>query len=180
MTLRANVARRTEATIGGGSTKSCMTIPIRGTAATFKSPPPKSVIEILQQSTRRLGFLCEVIGVIPVVSMDVNQCEIVIAEDTPVVVDAVGKIPKWHAVHHALFAIKAVDVSGCEKERRTGLNDARDIRNRPNRVIGIEMEHDAPRNHSIEPAIGKRAGLNNSFNSKSFRAVAPKVFQHRA
>jgi hypothetical protein len=111
--------------------------------------------------------------------VDVSQCEAVIAEDTSVAVDAVGEIPKCHAVHLALFATEAVNISGREKERRTGLNDARDIRNRPNRVIGIEMEHDAPRNRSIEHAIGKRAGLNNSFNNKRFGAVAPKVFQHR-
>ena len=65
--------------------------------------------------------------------MYVDQCETVVAEDTSVAVDAVGEIPKRHAVHLSLFAIKAVGVSGCEKERRTALNDARDVRNCPNR-----------------------------------------------
>jgi hypothetical protein len=41
------------------------------------------------------------------------------------------------------------------------------------------MEHDAPRNRSIEHAIGERAGLNNSSNSKRFGAIVPKVCQHR-
>jgi hypothetical protein len=126
-----------------------------------------------------LAFLREVIGVIPAISVDVDPCEAVIAEDTSVAVDAVGEIPKRHAVHLALFAIKAVDVSGCEKERRAALNDARDIRNCPNHVLGIEMEHDAPRNRSIEHAIGERAELNNSSNSKRFGAIVPKVCQHR-
>src|ERR1700737_5213877 len=116
---------------------------------------------IFQQSARRLSFLREVIGVIPAISVDVDQCEAVIAEDTSVAVDAVGEIPKRHAVHLALFAIKAVDVPGCEKERRTVLNDARDIRNCPNRVLGIEMEHDAPRNRSIKHEIKNGPGLNN-------------------
>lgn len=138
-----------------------------------------SAMAILQQSARRLSFLREVIGVIPAISVDVDQGEAVIAEDTSVAVDAVGEIPKRHAVHLALFAIKAVDVPGCEKERRTVFNDARDIRNCPNRVLGIEMEHDAPRNRRIEHAIGERAGLNNSFNSKRFGAIVPKVCQHR-
>lgn len=132
-----------------------------------------------QQSARRLSFLREVIGVVPAISVDVDQCETVIAEDTSVAVDAVGEIPKRYAVHLALFAIEAVDVSGCEKERRTGLNDARDIRNCPNRVLGIEMEHNAPRHRSIEHAIGERAGLNNSSNSKRFGTIVSKVCQHR-
>ena len=132
-----------------------------------------------QQSARRLSFLREVIGVIPAISVDVDQCEAVIAEDTSVAVDAVGEIPKRHAVHLALFAIKTVNVSGCEKERCTALNDARDSRNRPDRVLGIEMEYDAPRNRSIERAIGERAGLHNSSNSKRFGAIVPKVCQHR-
>lgn len=134
---------------------------------------------VLQPSTPGLSFLREVIGVVPGISVDVGQCEAVIAEDTSVAVDAVGEIPKRHAVHLALFAIKAFDVSGCEKERRTALNDARDIRNCPNRVLGIEMEHDAPRNHSIEHAIGERTGLNHSSNSKRFGAIAPEVCKHR-
>src|SRR6201993_3619070 len=138
-----------------------------------------SAIAMFQQSARRLSFLREVIGVIPAVSVDVNQCEAVIAEDTPVAVDAVGEIPKRHAVHLTVFAIKAVDVSGCEKKQRTGLNDARHICNCPNRVLGIEMEHDAPRNSSIEHAIGERAGLNTSSNSKRFWAIVPKVSEHR-
>jgi hypothetical protein len=134
---------------------------------------------ILQSSARRLSFLREEIGVIPAISVDVDQCEAVIAEDTSVAMDAVGEIPKRHAVHLALFAIQAVDVSGCEKERRTALNDARDIRNCPNRVLGIEMEHDAARNRSIKHAIGERAGLNDSSNRKRFGAIVPKVCQHR-
>ena len=134
-----------------------------------------SDIAIFHQSAGWPSFFREVIGVVPAISVDVDQCEAVITEDTSVAVDAVGEIPKRHAVHLALFAIKAVDVSGCEKERRTALNDARDIRNCPNRVLGIEMEHDAPRNRSIEHAIGERAGLNNSSNSKRFGAIVPKV-----
>src|SRR6476646_3541314 len=89
-----------------------------------------------------------------------------IVEDASVILDAVREIPKGHAVHIALFAIKAVGVSGCEKERRTALKDARDILNCPNRVLGIEMEHDAPCDRSIEHAIGERAGLNNASNCK--------------
>ena len=112
--------------------------------------------------------------------MDVDQCEAVFAEDPSVVLDAVGKIAKRHAVHLALFAIKAVGVSGCEKERRTALNDARDIRNCPNRVLGIEMEHDAPRNRSIERAIGEGAGLNISSDRKRFGTIVPELCQHRA
>jgi hypothetical protein len=102
-----------------------------------------------------------------------------IAEDSSVAVDTVGKISKRHAVHLALFAIKAVDVSGCEKERRTAFNNARDIRDCPNRVLGIEMKHDAPRNRCVKHAIGERAGLNNSSNSKRFGAIVLKVCQHR-
>lgn len=48
-------------------------------------------------------------GLIPSVSADVNQWEAVVAEDTSIAVDAVGEIPKRHAVHLALFAVKAVD-----------------------------------------------------------------------
>ena len=132
------------------------------------------------RSDRRLSSLRDVIGVISAVSVDVNQCEAVFAEDTSVAVNAVGEIPKRHAVHLALFAIKVVDVSGCEQERRTGFKDARDIRNRPNRVLGIEMKHDTPRNRSIEHAIAERAGLNNSSNSKRLGAIVSKVSQHRA
>src|ERR1700730_19130595 len=112
-----------------------------------------SAMAIFQQSARRRSFLREVTAVIPAISVDVDQCEAVISEDASVAVDAVGEIPKRHAVHLALFAIKAVDVSGCEKERRTVLNDARDIRNCPNLVLGIEMEHDAPRNRTIATQI---------------------------
>jgi hypothetical protein len=138
-----------------------------------------SDIAIFQQSAVRIGFLREVMGIIPTISVYVDQCETVVAEDTSVAVDAVGEIPKRHAVHLSLFAIKAVGVSGCEKERRTALNDARDIRNCPNRVLGIEMEHHAPRNRSIEHAVGERAGLNNSSNSNRFGAIVPEVRQHR-
>jgi hypothetical protein len=66
---------------------------------------------ILQQSARRLTFSREVIDVIPAISVDVEQREGVIAEDASVVIDAVGEIPKHPAVHLALFAIKAVDIS---------------------------------------------------------------------
>ena len=48
-----------------------------------------SVMAILQQSTRRIGFLREVIGVIPAVGVDVNQCEAVIAKQAPIRIDAV-------------------------------------------------------------------------------------------
>src|ERR1039458_9319718 len=87
-----------------------------------------SVMGIFQQSARRLSFLRDVIGVIPAINVDVDQCEAVIAKDTSVAVDAVGEIPKRHAVHLALFAIKAVGVSGCEKERRTALKDRKSTR----------------------------------------------------
>ena len=63
------------------------------------------------RSDRRLSSLRDVIGVISAVSVDVNLCEAVFAEDTSVAVNAVGEIPKRHAVHLALFAIKVVDVS---------------------------------------------------------------------
>lgn len=65
----------------------------------------------LRQSGRRLSFLRQIIGVVPAISVDVDQCEAVIAENTSVAVDAVREIPKRHAVHLALFAVKAVDVS---------------------------------------------------------------------
>jgi hypothetical protein len=120
-------------------------------------------------------LLRQLIGVLPAISVDVDQCEAVIGEDTPVAVDAVGEVPKRHAVHLALFAIKAVDVPRCEEKRRFDLNDARDIRNRPKRVLGIEMEHDAPRNRSIEHAIGERAGLNNPLDCERFGAIVPEV-----
>ena len=125
------------------------------------------------------AFLREVISVIPAIRVDVDQCKAVIAEDTPIALDAVGKISKRHAVHRALFAIKVVNVSGGEEERRTALNDARDIRNCPTRVPGSEMEHDAPRNRGIEYAIDERAGLNSSSNSKGFGAIMAEVCQHR-
>jgi hypothetical protein len=44
--------------------------------------------------------------------MDVSQCEAVISEDASVVVDAEGKIAEHHAIHHVLFAVEAVYVSG--------------------------------------------------------------------
>src|SRR5436190_3760017 len=37
------------------------------------------VMAILQQSARRLSFLREVIGVIPAINVDIDQCETVIA-----------------------------------------------------------------------------------------------------
>ena len=48
-----------------------------------------SEIAILQQSTRRNGFLREVIGVIPAVGVDVSQCESVVAKHAPIRIDAV-------------------------------------------------------------------------------------------
>ena len=63
-----------------------------------------SAIAISHQSAWRLSFLREVIGVIPAIGVDVNQCETVIVEDTSVAVDTVGKISNRHAVHLALFA----------------------------------------------------------------------------
>jgi hypothetical protein len=56
--------------------------------------------------------------------MDVDQSEAMIAEDTPVVLNAVGEKPKLHAVHLALFSIEAVLVSGCEEKRCTALKGA--------------------------------------------------------
>ena len=47
------------------------------------------VMAILQQSTRRIGFLREVIGVIPAVGVDVSQCEAVVAKHAPIRIDAV-------------------------------------------------------------------------------------------
>src|SRR5579864_1701929 len=49
----------------------------------------QSAIAILQQSTRRIGFLREVIGVIPAVGVDVSQCEAVVAKHAPICIDAV-------------------------------------------------------------------------------------------
>lgn len=111
--------------------------------------------------------------------MNVNQCETVIAEDVAVAFDAVGEIPKHHTVHFALVGIKVVDVSGCEEERCTALKSARDIRNCLNRVLGIEMKHDAPRNRSVEHSIGEWGGLNDSFDHKSFGAVLLELGKHR-
>lgn len=72
----------------------------------------KQLLQTFQQSSSGgSAFLREVVGVIPAVSVDIDQREAVIAEDTSVAVDAAGEIPKRHAVHLALFAIKAVDVS---------------------------------------------------------------------
>jgi hypothetical protein len=51
-----------------------------------------SEMGIFQQSARRIGFLREVIGIIPTISVYVDQCETVVAEDTSVAVDAVGEI----------------------------------------------------------------------------------------
>jgi hypothetical protein len=65
--------------------------------------------EICNSQLGGSSFLREVIGVIPAISVNVDQCEAVIAEDTSVAVDAVGEIPKRHAVHLALFAIKAFE-----------------------------------------------------------------------
>jgi len=64
---------------------------------------------IFQQSARRLSFFREVIRVISAINVDVDQGEAVIAEYASVAVDAVGEIPKRHAVHLALFAVKTVD-----------------------------------------------------------------------
>ena len=111
--------------------------------------------------------------------MDSNQCKAVIAEDTSVAIGTVGEIPKRHSIHLALFGIEGIDVSGREEERRTALKGARDTCNCPNRVPGIQMEYDAPRNRSIEHAICERTGLNNSSNSECFGAVLLKVCKHR-
>ena len=134
---------------------------------------------ILQQSTQLVRFLREVIGVIPAVSVYVNQRQVVIAEDTSVAVDAVGEVSKRHIIHLALFRLKGISVSRCEEERRTTLKDARDILNCPNRVLGSQMEHGAPRDRSIERSIGEWAGLNNASNSKRDRAVLLKACKHR-
>jgi hypothetical protein len=48
-----------------------------------------SEMAILQQSTRRIGFLREVIGVIPAVGVDVSQCESVVGKHAPISIDAV-------------------------------------------------------------------------------------------
>jgi len=96
----------------------------------------------------------------------VNQRQVVIAEDASVAVDAVGEVSKRHIVHLALFRFKVVSVSRCEEEGRTTLKDARDILNCSNRVLGTEMEDDAPCDRSIENSIGEWAGLNNASNSK--------------
>ncbi len=125
-------------------------------------------------------FLREVIGVIPTISVDVNQCEAVVAEDTSVILDAVGKIAESYSVHLALFAIKPIAVSRCEKERRAALDGTRDTRDCRNRILGTEMEHDAPSNRSIENTIGKRTVLNHSSNRPRFGAIVSKVCQHRA
>ena len=71
-----------------------------------------------------LAFRRQVVGVIAAVNMDVKQCEAVISQDASVIVDAEGKIAEHHAIHRVLFAVEAVYVSGCEKERCTGLEDA--------------------------------------------------------
>jgi hypothetical protein len=94
-------------------------------------------------------------------------------------VGTVGEISKGHPVHRSFFGVKAVLVSGREEERRTALQDAGDICNRPNRILGIQMEHDTPCNRSIEQSIGERARLNDSFDSKSFGAVLLITYKHR-
>jgi hypothetical protein len=48
-----------------------------------------SEIEILQESTRRISFLREVIDVISAVGVDVSQGETVVAKQAPIRIDAV-------------------------------------------------------------------------------------------
>src|SRR5512146_823510 len=91
------------------------------------------VVEIT--GLRRSAFSCQVVGVLAAVCMDVNQCERVVRENAPVIVDTVGIISEDHAVHRVFLAVEAVHVSGREKERRTGLEDARDARNGSNPVL---------------------------------------------
>jgi hypothetical protein len=79
-----------------------------------------SVIGIFASS----AFLRQIVKVIARIRMDVSKCEAVISEDASVIVDAEGKIAEHHAIHRVLFAVEAVYVSGREKERRTGLEDA--------------------------------------------------------
>jgi hypothetical protein len=80
-----------------------------------------TVADVLNAITRRFGYRWSVNGRVVRIRLqsDIDQCKAVIAEDTSVAVDAVGDIPKRHAVHLALFAIKTIDVSRCEKGRRT-------------------------------------------------------------
>jgi len=101
------------------------------------------------------SFLRQIVRVIAAVSMDAKQCKAMIAEDRPVIVDAVGKIPEGHAMHGAHFALQTVHFPGGEQERRAALEDTRDTRNCPGLIFVVEMEHDAPCDRSIKNAIGE-------------------------
>jgi hypothetical protein len=91
--------------------------------------------------------------------MDAKQCKAVIAEDASVIMDAVGKISEDYTIHSAHLAVETVHLPGCKEEWGTALEDTRDTRNCPSLIFGVEMEHDAPCNRSIENAIGERTGL---------------------
>jgi hypothetical protein len=78
------------------------------------------------------------------------------------------------------FTLEAVLVSGREKEGCTGLEDTRDARKCLNLIFGIEMEHDAPSDRSIEGAIDEWAGLHDCLNGRHFRIVESKMTEHRA
>ncbi len=55
-----------------------------------------------------LSFVREIVRVIRAISVDIDQSKAVIAEDTPVAVDAVGKVSERHAIHSAVFTIEIV------------------------------------------------------------------------
>src|SRR5690242_11346711 len=107
---RGQVARDSDA-----ETSVCGKPAMGGTAERSRRVPHrvlKSHRRAGRERARRVGgdsaFLREVIGVIPAISVDINQCEVVIAEDLSVAFDAVGEIPKRYTVHFALFGIKAI------------------------------------------------------------------------
>ncbi len=112
--------------------------------------------------------------------MDTKQCKAVIAEHASVIVDAVGKISEDYTIHSAHLAVETVHLPGREEERGTGLEDTRDTRNCPSLIFGVEMEHDAPCNRSIENAIGEWTGLRDATNRGRFGAVISKTSEHRA
>jgi hypothetical protein len=139
----------------------------QGIAPQICQPGVLSTKAIFRHPLGGSALSCEVIRILSAVSVDINQCKAVLAENASVAVGTVGEISKRHPVHRSFFGVKAVLVSGREEERRTALQDAGYICNRPNRILGIQMEHDTPCNRSIEQSIGERARLNDSLTAKA-------------
>src|SRR4051794_24433014 len=88
-------------------------------------------------------------------------------------------MPELYAVHDAYLTVEAVLVAGGEKEPCTGLEDTGDVRNCPNLIFGIEMEHDAPSNRCVEDAIDEWARLHRCLNGRHCGVVESKMPEHR-